>query len=118
MEIKCTEEEKENIISAFANHALSCPFTECGRFDCDDCMRNNIKWIIIDEPTIPIDNHNKLYDDLLAEMKRRYQEYKEHMEHEVERLEQEIKEEKERIGEDVYNQRILSALKGKYQGGW
>ena len=56
MEIKCTKEEKENIISTFSNHSLSCPFTECGRFDCDDCLRKNIKWIIVDTPTIPIDD--------------------------------------------------------------
>ena len=60
----------------------------------------------------------KCTNDLLDEMKRRHQEYKEHMEHEIERLEQEIKEEKERIGKDAYNQRILSALKGKYREGW
>ena len=55
-------------------------------------------------------NTKNVYDELLQELNIKYQNNIESMKQEIKRLEHEIKEEKERIGEDAYRKRILSAL--------
>ena len=52
----------------------------------------------------------KMFDELLDEMIINYQNRLENMKNEIKQLEREIEDEKARVGEDVYNQKILSVL--------
>lgn len=50
IEIKCTQEEKENILCALFNPDNYCFVpAECVRgVSCDECLENNIKWVIVE----------------------------------------------------------------------
>lgn len=49
IEIKCTQEEKENFIDALSDFEVDCVFVrkKCQRYDgCRDCLDERIKWTI------------------------------------------------------------------------